>query len=139
MRRPVLFPIIGLILLSASLYAQADKQLVYQWTDSEGVVHYSQFEPDKTPSQARDLHSAGDVAPAPPKTPEKTACDVATANQAMLAAGKDLPLTTNKDGNGNPIPMTAEEVKAAKDLAERQIGHFCKKNAESNENSDDDG
>jgi hypothetical protein len=142
MRRKILIRIAGLLLLPAALAAQSTEQRVYQWTDSKGVVHYSQFEPDNTPAQARDLHSAsGEPAPsaAPAKSSEQSACDVATANLAMLSAGKDVPLTSNKDADGKPIPMTAEEVAAAKDLAQRQIDHFCKQNAEKTENSDGNG
>jgi len=142
MRRQILIRIAGMLLLPAALAAQSAEQRVYQWTDSQGVVHYSQFEPENTPSQARDLHSSGDLATAAAPTatkPEQSACDLATANLAMLTAGKDVPLTSNKDADGKPIPMTAEEVAAAKDLAEHQIDHFCKQKAEKTENSDGNG
>ncbi len=124
MRRQILVRVVWATLLSTVCVVSATEQRVYQWTDSKGVVHYSQFEPERTPSQVRDLHSLSDAPPPPAKTPEQTACDVATANQAMLAAGKQVPLT--KDADGKLIPMSADQIKAAKELSERQIQELCK-------------
>lgn len=140
MRRPMPIRLIGLLLLPAALAAHSTEQRVYQWTDSQGVVHYSQFEPPQTPSQARDLHSISDPAPPPPpapKTPEQTACDVATANLGVLSGGKQTPLTANKDAKGKAVPMTADEIKAAKELAESQIRQFCKVEAKASDDDDE--
>jgi hypothetical protein len=138
MRRQILLRIACLSMLPAAFAAQCTEQRVYQWTDSKGVVHYSQFEPERLHSQARDLHSISDPTPPPPKTPEQTACDIATANQAMLAGGKEVPYSKNKDADGKPVPMTADEIKAAKDLAERQIQVFCKKAADEKHDDEHD-
>jgi len=139
MRRQNLFRIVCLGLLPAAFAASSTEQRVYQWTDSQGVVHYSQFEPQRMHSQARDLHSISDPAPAPAKTPDQASCDLAKSNQAMLADGKDVPLTGNKDANGKAIPMNADEIKAAKELTERQIEHFCKLADEEKGDTDDSG
>jgi len=137
MRRHIVVRVVSVALLSTVFAVKATEQRVYQWTDSKGVVHYSQFEPERIPSQARDLHSLTDAAPPPPKTPEQTACDVATANQAMLAAGKEVPLT--KGADGKMIPMSEDQIKAAKELAEKQVQGFCKsKDADKDQDHDHD-
>lgn len=126
MRRQIISLTTSLVLASLVSVAQSAEQRVYEWTDSNGVVHYSQFEPDSR-SQARDVHTTSDPQPEPEKTPEQKACDIAKANQAMLASGKQVPLSKeDKNGDGQPDPMTEDEIKAAKDLAERQVQFFCK-------------
>jgi hypothetical protein len=120
------------VLLPVALITQAAEQRVYQWTDKDGVVHYSQFEPEKTKSEARDLHSSDGVAPAPVNAaPVKSAsddanCEMARTNQANLANGKAGQLTTDKDGDGKPEAMSDADIQAAKELAARQIAAFCK-------------
>jgi hypothetical protein len=133
MRYPVLFPVASLILLSAAFCAQAEKQRVYQWTDSQGVVHYSQFEPEKTQSEARDLNASGPATatkaatppPAKPSTFNQANCDLARTNLDNLSNGPAGQLMTDKDGDGKADPMSAEDIASAKDLAERQVKRFC--------------
>jgi hypothetical protein len=133
MRARTIFPIACLILLPVALDALAEKQRVYSWTDSQGVVHYSQFEPEKTPAQERVLNSsdpatpttAPPAAPAKPKTFNQANCDVARTNLDNLSNGPADQLMTDKDGDGTPDPMSADDIAAAKDLAERQVKRFC--------------
>jgi hypothetical protein len=123
MHRPILLSVACLVLLSASLGVRSEELRVYQWTDSQGVVHYSQFEPDKTKNQARDLHNSDPVVP---KTPTQLACDAAKSNRDLLAKGKPGHMYADKDGDGKPDLMSDDDVKKAKDLVETQIKANCK-------------
>ena len=129
MRRLIIFPIACLIALPAVLFAESNPQRVYQWTDANGVVHYTQLEPDKVQSKARDLHTpdpAVTAAPATPKMSNQSACDMARLNHDKLAGAKPGQLTTDKDGDGKPELMNADDIKAAQDLDEVQIKAYCK-------------
>jgi hypothetical protein len=127
MRRPVLFSIACLIGLSTSSCAQAEKQRVYQWTDSQGVVHYSQIEPENVQSQSRDLSSSGQAQPAKAQAAAApTQCDIAKANRDLLANGKAGDLIMDKDGDGKPDVMSEDDIKAAKELNEKQVRFRCK-------------
>ena len=67
-----------LALLTASFpVAAADGQTVYKWTDTQGVVHYS----DKPPVQSAPDLQTMDLPAFPPQDPAKIAAD-----QAALAA-----------------------------------------------------
>ena len=136
MRARIVFPIACSILLPVALIVHAGEQRVYQWTDKDGVVHYSQFEPDKTKSEARDLHTTEGVAAAAPAAPAKAApvktasddanCEMAKTNQANLSNGKAGQLMTDKDGDGKPDAMSDADIQAARELAAQQIAAFCK-------------
>jgi len=123
MQRPILLSIAFLALLSATPSARSEKLRVYQWTDDQGVVHYSQFEPDKTKTQARVLHNSD---PAVPKTPTQLACDAAKSNRDLLAKGKPGHMYADKDGDGKPDLLSDDDVKKAKDQVESQIRTNCR-------------
>jgi len=123
MGRPIVIRIAGVLLLPAAFAAQSTEQRVYQWTDSQGVVHYSQFEPEHVKSNPLDLHSSD---PLPPVTPVLTPCDIAKSNRDLLAKGKPGKLVMDKDGDGKPDVMTDDDIKAAKELVEKQIAANCK-------------
>ncbi|KFN43625.1 DUF4124 domain-containing protein [Arenimonas oryziterrae] len=121
MSRPTLLAIA--LLVALPLLASAEDR-VYKWTDANGVVHYTQIEPDKVRSQARDIKvHTPEVAP-PKPTPEDTACLRAKLSLDLLAKGTALVI--DKDGDGQTERMTDEDRAAAKDLAERQVAAFCK-------------
>jgi len=121
MNRPILLSIAFLSLLSASFCAHSDAQRVYRWTDSQGVVHYSQFEPGNVKSHALDVHASD-----PPPQPVLTPCEIAKSNRDLLAKGKAGQLVMDKDGDGKPDTMSDDDIKAAKDLVEKQIVANCK-------------
>lgn len=101
------------------------QQRVYRWVDAQGVVHYSQTEPDNAEAQARDLkvpRTAATAAPAA-ESPEQKACRIARANRALLEGGQALVADT--DGDGKPEPMSETDRAAARDLNARQIATFC--------------
>jgi hypothetical protein len=122
MHRPILLAIACAILLSAPRSALSDEMRIYQWTDSQGVVHYSQFEPDNTKTQARNLHNSDPVVP---KTPTQMACDTAKANRDLLEKGKPGHMYADKDGDGKPDLLSDDDVKKAKDLVDSQIKANC--------------
>ena len=123
MNRPFLLAIAGAALCLAAHPGRAEELRVYQWTDSSGVVHYSQFEPEDTRTQTRDLHNSD---PAVPKTPTQLACDAAKANRDLLAKGKPGHMYADKDGDGKPDLLTDDDVKKAKDLVDTQIKSNCR-------------
>ena len=125
MRRQIISLAACLALASAALVANSAEQRVYQWTDSNGVVHYSQFEPDKTKSQARDVRTTSDPKPPPEKTPDQIHCDTAKANLALLTSGK-VGITLDKNGDGKPDVLSEDEAKTATEMAEQQIKFYCK-------------
>lgn len=103
---------------------------VYQWTDANGVRHYSQTPPPKGSSDERTLKTAeGKAAPAAPaktKTVEQQACDQATANLATLESDK----TVSVQGKTSDEPahvLTAEERVAAKTRATKEADLYCEK------------
>lgn len=120
---------ISRVLALAAMLAPATvgaQDRVYRWTDAQGVVHYSQVPPEKVRAEARDIrsHEPALPAPAPEPTPAERACGIAQANRALLDSNKAL--TLDKDGDGKPEPMNAEERAAAKELNARQIAAFCR-------------
>jgi len=123
MQRPIPFSIAALVLIAAAVGARSEELRVYQWTDSQGVVHFSQFEPDNTRNQARDLHNSDPVLP---KTPTQLACDAAKSNRDLLAKGKPGHMYADKDGDGKPDLLSEDDVKKAKDQVESQIKANCK-------------
>jgi hypothetical protein len=118
-------PLLTLALLAASgLNAQ---ERFYQWTDAQGVVHYSQTPPENMAAKTRDINTRDPVPPpmasAQVRTPEEISCERARVNLDLL--NENTPLTVDKDGDGKVEPMSAEGRAAAKDLAKKQISAFC--------------
>ncbi len=123
MARPALLLACAFALGSLTIQAQ---DRVYTWTDAQGVVHYSQTEPDKGTAQARDIKNPpAKPLPPKPKTADEIACERATLSLDML--GKKAPLTIDKNGDGKTEPMTSDDRTEAAALARRQIDTYCPK------------
>ncbi len=119
----------------ASMTLQAQDR-IYTWTDAQGVVHYSQTEPEKITAQARDIKNSAPKASLPQsgaqattkadsKTDKELSCERATYNLGML--DKQTPLAIDRKGDGKTEPMTAGERADARALAQRQVDIFCAK------------
>ena len=104
------------------------KDRVYRWTDSKGVVHYSQTQPDKIKSQAKDVRTGKASAPGKPivvpKTADQLACERAQINADILAGPQQVQL--DKDGDGKPETLTTAERTDAKAMNARLVGAYCK-------------
>lgn len=93
----------GLIVLAAAsvfAVAQASAGEVYQWTDAQGVTHYSQTPPPGIASKYRVINHRQGEAPAAPaaQAAEDPQCGVARANIALLEGGGRVQRDTNGDG-----------------------------------------
>lgn len=107
------------------------QERVYRWTDAQGVVHYSQTEPDRVKAEAKDVRSPRLPAPpadaadqAPVKSKAELACATARSNRTLL--DRNAPLMLDRDGDGKLEPMTDAERADARELNARQIAAFCK-------------
>ncbi len=105
---------------------------VYQWTDANGVRHYSQTPPPKGSAAERDIRTAEGKAAAPAattataKSPEQKACDQATSNLALLDSQSTVSVE-GKNGDGAPHVLSAEERSAAKVRAQKEADLYCTK------------
>ena len=138
MNRPIL-----LLALSAAFFttaAGAEETTVYKTTNADGTVSYSQTHSDG--AEERVVHSSGasskvekdEAAPAaiPDEMPasaeataasQKEACDVATANLAILQTGQ---VVTRTNAAGETETLTAEDVAASRVEAEKQVSTYCR-------------
>lgn len=121
---------LALALVALPLAALGEEQRVYRWTDADGVVHYSQLEPEHLKAEARDIRThqpeapAAQAAAAKPKTAAEQSCDQARANSKLLAANQSVGF--DRDGDGQPEPMSTEEREAAIQLSDQQVRVYCK-------------
>lgn len=112
----------ALLLLAA---APAAAQQVYQWTDANGVSHYSETPPEGIEYRSRNL-SAPQPAPgereeAPTENP---VCRTARENIALLDG--DRPLRVDSDGDGEPDKTLTEAERAdRRALAEATLRVQC--------------
>lgn len=73
---------------------------VYQWTDANGVTHYSQTPPPGGGAKYRVINHRQPEAPAPTAAAaaEDPQCGVARANIALIEGGGRVQRDTNGDG-----------------------------------------
>lgn len=120
--------LLACLALSPALAAAQSR--VYQWTDANGVRHYSQTPPPKGSAAERDIRTAEGKAAVAEKpkeaTPEDRACQQATANLALLET--DSPVVVEgKNGDAAPAALTAEQRSAAKVRATKEADLYCNK------------
>lgn len=115
------------IALAAALLpglASADETTVYKSKDANGNTVYSQVE--TTGAQSQQIRG-GDPSLPPsaeqPKSETEVACDTAKKNVELLNSGQNLQ--RDKDKDGTPEDLTAEEIASEKDLAQRQVIAYC--------------
>lgn len=129
MRRHILANTLALLLLSLPTAAWSEEQRVYRWTDADGVVHYSQVEPERVNAEARDIKThqpaatAATAAEARPQSATEKSCEQARANTKLLDANQSVGF--DRDGDGAPEPMSAEERQAAITLSQQQVRVYC--------------
>lgn len=122
MNRPTL-----LIALTAALLpglASADETTVYKSKDANGNTVYSQVE--TTGAQSQQVGGRDPAQPAAaeaPKSEVQVACDSAKKNLELLNSGQVLQ--RDKDKDGTPDDLTADEIASEKDLAQRQVTAYC--------------
>ncbi|MFY2763649.1 DUF4124 domain-containing protein [Arenimonas sp. MALMAid1274] len=122
-----------LLALSAVLLpglALADDTTVYKSKNADGTSVYTQIE--TRDAEARQVNGRDPAAPAAapeakPKTDVEQACERAQLNLKLLASGN--PVRRDKDGDGTPEDLSAEEMATEKDLAQRQATAYCPSDA----------
>ncbi len=127
MRSAILALIPAALLAASALSAQ---ETVYQWKDANGVTHYSQTPPENQRYDARQIRdrNLGSVAQktdvASVRTPEEiAACDRARLSLQQL--NSNFLVTMDKDGDGKPEPLSAEEKAAQRRLSEQAVAAYC--------------
>jgi hypothetical protein len=122
MNRPTLSILIAAALLPGLV--SADETTVYKSKDANGNTVYSQVETTGAKSQqvgGRD--PAQPPAAETPKSEVQVACETAQKNLELLSSGQVLQ--RDKDKDGTPDDLTAEEIASEKDLAQRQVTAYC--------------
>lgn len=124
-----------LLALSAALMpglVSAEDTTVYKSKGASGETVYSQIE-----TEDAEAHRVGTSEPdappaaaaqAPAKSPAEQACDRAKANYELLASDKRVQF--DRDGDGTPDEMNAEERASNTDMAKRQVDAYCTPAAE---------
>lgn len=121
--------VLAAILASAAspLLAQQTAGEVYQWTDANGVIHYSQTPPASGRYEYRQINSSG-AAAAPAATEdapkENPQCTVARTNIAALQGEGDVQI--DADGDGQPDQVLDADQRASQlELAEAAVRAYC--------------
>ncbi|MBX3727067.1 MAG: DUF4124 domain-containing protein [Xanthomonadales bacterium] len=131
------------MLLAAALLAAAlpvGAQQVYKWIDKDGTVHFTDSPPDESVNAERlvlrgatqstlvDIQPRGmtreevDLLYTPQQ--RQAACEQARANRTTLRNMTTVML--DKDGDGVPEELTAEEKAAELARAESQVNLLCR-------------
>lgn len=124
MSRPSLLIALSLALAPGLLCAQ-EATTVYKTKNADGTSVYTQIESQGAESRRIDGKDpvVAAAADATPKTETQIACERARGNLALLDSGKVLQ--RDKDGDGTPEDLTAEELAKERDLATRQAAAYC--------------
>lgn len=132
-----------LALFASASIGSATAAEIYRWTDSKGVVHFSQTPPKgvanakkvenvfTASSSATTTAPASTAAPAtvattaaPAAAAASPACTRARENLAVLDGENSVQMDT--DGDGKPDKtLSAEERKAQRDVAQASIKANC--------------
>lgn len=123
--------LIALSLALSPALAAAEDTTVYKSKGASGENVYSQLETTGAEEHKVGINEpeAGPAqATAPAKTPAQQACDKARANYELLAS--DRRVQFDRDGDGTPEEMTAEERASNRDMAKRQVDAYCDQPAE---------
>ena len=125
MSRPTLLIALSLALAPGLLFAE--ETTVYKSKNADGTSVYTQIETSGSQAQGVQGKDPPRTAAAPetPKSETEQACERAQSNLALYNSGDKLQ--RDKDGDGKPEELTAEEIASEKDLAERQTAAYCPK------------
>jgi hypothetical protein len=117
---------------------------VYKWTDENGVVHYTDSPPEGKPFTTKEVKAPSVPAPAPApeadatteapaatgtppadaaKSPEQRNCEIARKNFETLSANENI--TADRNNDGVPEPLTAEQRTAELKRSESLIAAYC--------------
>lgn len=126
MRRFVLTILV--VLAASPSLAQQTAAEVYQWTDANGVTHYSQTPPAQGRYEQRVIR-AGGTAAAPTATTTTAAaenphCSTARANIAALQGEGDVRQDTDGDGEADTVLDPAQRANQL-ELAQAAVKAYC--------------
>ena len=127
MRGAILALIPAALLAASSLSAQ---ETVYQWKDANGVTHYSQTPPENVRYDSRQIRdrSLGSIAQKADAPSVRTPQEIAACDRARLALqqlNSNFLVTMDKDGDGTPEPLSAEEKAAQRRLSDQAVAAYC--------------
>lgn len=120
---------LGAILAFAATpaFAQQTAGEVYQWTDANGVTHYSQTPPAQGRYEQRLITSSGTAAASgsePVAKVENANCTTARANIAALENEGDVMQDTDGDGEPDSV-LDAGQRASQLDLAQAAVRAYC--------------
>jgi hypothetical protein len=138
MRPLTRFATVGLVALCAATTALAASE-VYKWTDDAGVVQYTDSPPDGRPFEKMKTSGSKSTATVEPvATPEQlaaaeTAAPTAGTDGANCAAARQnvenisrFPeVTMDRDGDGTPEKLTAEQRQVELDRNQGLVTLYC--------------
>lgn len=103
----------------------AEDTTVYKSKNADGTSVYTQIETRGAEVRGVDGRDPAQpqAAEEKPKSETEQACERAKENLALYNSGDKLQ--RDKDGDGTPEALTAEEIASEKDLAERQATAYC--------------
>ncbi|NLA67749.1 MAG: DUF4124 domain-containing protein [Gammaproteobacteria bacterium] len=120
--------VLGAIVAFAAVpaFAQQTAGEVYQWTDANGVTHYSQTPPEQGRYEHRLITSSGAAAPVStaPEAPANPHCATARANIAILQGEGDVQHDTDGDGEPDTV-LDATQRAAQLELAQAAAKAYC--------------
>lgn len=115
----------GALLLAVPPASAAE---IYQWTDANGVVHYSDTPPPNGQYDSRMIQqSSGNAAPVtetPAAPAENANCSTAQSNLKMLNSDQSIGMDTDNDGKPDTT-LTPEQRASQTKLAEAAIAVHC--------------
>lgn len=129
---PGLAALLALGLAAAPALAQDP---VYTWVDANGVRHYAQTPPDGVRYETRGIRDSrvGTSTATPPPGPTRTTEEVIACDRARVAlqqlSGPAL-VQMDKDGDGTPETLTAEEKAQQRRLSEQAVAAYCPREGE---------
>ena len=123
--------VLGTVLAFAAIPALAQQTAgeVYQWTDANGVTHYSQTPPTQGRYEHRLITSSGAAAPTAAVEAERTTagesaqCTTARQNVATLQA--EGPVQIDDDGDGRLRVLDADQRASQLELAHAAVKAYC--------------
>lgn len=131
MQRILLGAVLAFAGVSVGHAQQAASGEVFQWTDANGVTHYSQSPPAKGTYQHRVINQAGSAAPVAAQADAATAaaaanpqCTMARANIAALQGEAQVQQDTDGDGKPDKTLDAAERL-SQMELAQAAVKAYC--------------
>lgn len=122
-------PIAGLLLASSPGVCAAE---LYRWTDSRGVVHYTDKPPrgvnaeklsaSTAPSLANPRADQAESATDAPANPDAARCQAERDRLAILEKNNRIQME-NRDGTVREL--SEEEIKQEREFSQRAVERFC--------------